>query len=54
MEIKNSIRIMKKDWKTSVKRKEILAIMSIFPIIFTIFLPIIMLIGIIVDPSGGQ
>ena len=52
MEVKNSIRIMKKDWKTSVKRKEILAIMSIFPIIFTIFLPIIMLIGIIVDPSG--
>jgi ABC-2 type transport system permease protein len=52
MELKNSIRIMKKDWKTSVKRKEILAIMSVFPIIFTVLLPIFMLIGIIVDPSG--
>jgi len=50
MDFKNSLRIFKKDWKTSVKRKEILAIMSVFPVIFTIFLPIVMLIGVIVDP----
>jgi len=52
LDYKNSIRIFKKDWKTSVRRKEILAIMSIFPVIFTILLPIVMLIGIIVDPNA--
>lgn len=52
MNFKNSIRIYKKDLKTSVKRKEILAIMSIFPVIFTIFLPILMLIGVIIDPTA--
>lgn len=52
MDIKNSLRILKKDWKTSVKRKEILAIMSVFPMIFTIFIPVLMLIGIVVDPEA--
>lgn len=52
MDIKNSLRILKKDWKTSVKRKEILAIMSVFPIIFTIFIPVLMLFGIVVDPEA--
>ncbi|MHA1670437.1 MAG: ABC transporter permease subunit [Promethearchaeota archaeon] len=52
MDYKNSVRILKKDWKTSVKRKEILAIMSIFPVIFTIILPILMLIGVLVDPNA--
>lgn len=52
MNIKNSLKILKKDWKTSVKRKEILAIMSIFPIIFTILIPVLMLFGIIVDPEA--
>ena len=52
MDLKNSIRILKKDWKTSVKRKEILAIMTIFPVIFTIILPILMLIGLLVDPNA--
>jgi len=52
MDFKNSIRILKKDWKTSVKRKEILAIMSIFPVIFTIIMPILMLLGVLVDPNA--
>jgi len=52
MDFKNSLRILKKDWKTSVKRKEILAIMTIFPVIFTIILPILMLIGLLVDPNA--
>ncbi|MHA1105065.1 MAG: ABC transporter permease subunit [Promethearchaeota archaeon] len=52
MDFKNSVRILKKDWKTSVKRKEILAIMSIFPVIFTIIMPILMLIGVLVDPNA--
>ncbi|HDZ17622.1 hypothetical protein LCGC14_1180410 [marine sediment metagenome] len=51
MEFKNSIRIIKKDWKTSIKRKEILAPMILLPLIFTILIPLTMLILVLFDPE---
>lgn len=51
MNFKNSIRIMKKDWKASVKRKEILLPMIILPIIFILVVPLLMMIGVIVAPE---
>jgi ABC-type Na+ efflux pump permease subunit len=51
MELKNSIRILKKDWKVSVRNKEILFPMILLPVLFTIFLPVVMLIGVIAAPE---
>jgi ABC-type Na+ efflux pump permease subunit len=52
MDFKNSIRIMKKDWKTTIKKKEILLTMIFLPIVFTIAVPIMILIGVLIDPSA--
>ncbi|MEJ2250686.1 MAG: ABC transporter permease subunit [Candidatus Lokiarchaeota archaeon] len=51
MNIKNSLKIMKKDWKENIKVKEIFLPILILPLFFTIGLPILMLIGVIIDPS---
>ncbi len=51
MELQNSIRILKKDWKVSVRKKEILIPMILLPVVFTIFIPIVMLLGVIAAPE---
>jgi ABC-type transport system involved in multi-copper enzyme maturation permease subunit len=51
MSFKNSLRIMNKDWKENIKIKEIFLPIIFLPLIFTIALPIMMLIGVIIDPS---
>jgi len=51
MNIVNSWKIMKKDWKGTLHNKEILAALIIFPIMFTIALPAIMMIIALIDPT---
>jgi len=46
----NSWRIIKKDWKGTLRNKEILAAVIIFPIIFTIAIPVVMMIIALIDP----
>lgn len=41
---------MRKDWKGTIRNKEILAAVIILPMIFTIFLPVFMMIAALVDP----
>ena len=43
---------MKKDWKGTLRSKEILAALILIPAIFTILLPIIMMIGVLIDPDS--
>lgn len=43
---------MKKDWKGTIHNKEILAAVIILPLIFTILLPSLMMIGALIDPSS--
>lgn len=50
MNLRNSFRIMKKDWNGTINNKEMLAALVIMPIIFTIILPIILMIAILTDP----
>lgn len=50
MNFRNSIRIMKKDWNGTMNNKEILAAIIVLPLIFTIALPVIMMIAILADP----
>ena len=52
MDFQHSWNIYRKDWKTSVKRKEVLGVMIFLPVIMGIGMPILMLIGILVDPTG--
>jgi len=52
MNFQNSKRILLKDWKTTVRSKEILLTMTLLPILFTIGVPILMMIGIVIDPEG--
>jgi len=52
MDFQNSKRILKKDWKTTVKSKEILLTMTLLPIVFTIGLPIMMILGVLFDPQS--
>ena len=51
MNFKNSWRILKKDWQSSIRSKEILLPMALLPVVFTILTPILMLIGIIMAPG---
>lgn len=51
IEFKNSLRIMKKDWKESVRKKEILLPMILLPVVFTIIVPTLMLIGVVIAPE---
>jgi ABC-type transport system involved in multi-copper enzyme maturation permease subunit len=51
MNWKNSIRIFKKDWKLSVRKKEILLPMLILPLAFAVLMPILMLSFVLMDPS---
>lgn len=43
---------MKKDWKGTLHNKEILVALIVFPILFTILLPVIMMIAALVDPMA--
>jgi len=43
---------MKKDWKGTIKRKEILLPMILLPILFTLVMPILMMMGVMIDPEG--
>ncbi len=52
VDIKNCVRIMKKDWKTTIKNKMILLPMILLPQIFSLVLPPLMLIGVLIDPEG--
>ena len=51
MNIQNSILIMKKDWKANLRNKQISMPMIILPVIFTIFMPILMLLGVLFAPE---
>jgi len=51
MNFTNSLLILKKDWKSSVQKKEILMPMIFLPVVFTILLPVLMMVGIIVAPE---
>jgi len=51
MDLRNSLLILKKDFKVSVRKKEILLPMIFLPVVFTILLPVIMMIGIIIAPE---
>ncbi len=51
MNFKNSIRILKKDWKGTVRTKEILLPMLLMPALFAVGMPIMMLIGVLIDPE---
>ena len=51
MNFDNCKRIMRKDWKTSIKQKEILIPMLFLPLIFTIFIPIFILLGVVMAPE---
>ena len=50
MNLKNSVLIMRKDWKGTLNNKEILAAIIILPIIFTVGMPLLMMIGVLIDP----
>jgi len=51
MDLRSSLLIMKKDFKVSVRKKEILLPMILLPVVFTILLPVVMMIGIIIAPE---
>ncbi|TFF87710.1 MAG: ABC transporter permease [Promethearchaeota archaeon] len=51
LNFKNSFRIMNKDWSENIKIKEIFLPIIFLPIIFTIGMPILMLIGVLFDPA---
>jgi len=42
---------MKKDWKGTIRTKELLLTIILFPILFTVVMPIIMMVGILFAPS---
>ena len=50
MDFNNSIRIMKKDWKGTTRTKEIIIPMLLMPVLFTVFMPIVMMIGVLAAP----
>jgi len=50
VDFKNSVRIMKKDWKGTIHTKEISFAMIIFPALFTVAMPIFMMLGILFAP----
>lgn len=51
MNLKNSMRIMKKDWNGTIKRKEILLPMILLPVLFALGLPIMMISIVLIDPE---
>ena len=51
MDFKNCVRIMKKDWKGTTRTKEILIPMLLLPLLFTVFMPIVMMIGVLAAPA---
>ena len=52
MNFQNCIRILKKDWKTTIKNKQILLTMTLLPILFTFGLPIAFIMGALMEPYG--
>ena len=46
----NCIRIMKKDWKGTIRTKELFFAIILFPILFTVVMPILMMIGVLFAP----
>lgn len=52
MNMKNVKLLMKKDWKGTIMKKEILLPMILLPVLFTILLPIGMLMAVIIDPES--
>ncbi len=51
MNWKNIMLIVRKDWKGTIKKKEISLPMLLLPLMFSVLLPILMLIGILFDPE---
>jgi len=51
MNFQNVIRIFKKDWKGTIRTKEILLPMLLMPALFAIGMPIMMLIGVVIAPE---
>lgn len=51
MNLSNSKRVMKKDWKTIVRNKEILLPMILIPLLFTVVMPLLTLIGVRAGPE---
>lgn len=47
----NCIRIMKKDWKTILRNKEIVVAMLVLPIMFIVIFPIIMVYSALYSPN---
>ena len=41
---------MKKDWKGTTRTKEIIIPMLLMPVLFTVFMPIVMMIGVLAAP----
>ena len=50
MDYQNCLRIMKKDWKGTIRTKEIFFAIILFPILFTVVMPILMMIGVLASP----
>ena len=43
---------MKKDWKGVLRSKEIVAALIFMPAIFTVLLPIMMMVVVLIDPDA--
>ena len=49
--LKNSLLIMRKDWKVNLRNKQISIPLFILPIVFGVFIPILMLMGVLYAPN---
>ena len=52
MNFQNSKRILLKDWKTTIKNKNIILTMTLLPLLFTLGLPVIFILTALADPTG--